>query len=263
MRPAVRRELLTVASRLTYLCAFTHFDMNRHAAAQRLYLTGAELSREAGDRIGYGLALRGLSVQAHALGHFAEAHQLAEQAVRESLRYAPPHQQAFFHGQLAVALTARGDTRYARHLVAAERCLERSANGDSPVGAFHPGSLALQRAAVAVSLDDRRAAVGALGASLRHRPTDERRSRALGLAELAENRLAIGHLDQACRAWHEFLDVYPRIHSARADDRLRRMIAKSRPHGANSAVAALHTRFHELRRRPPTGRGGAPGAPAV
>ncbi|WNF27138.1 hypothetical protein RI138_09960 [Streptomyces sp. C11-1] len=255
MTPGVRRELLTVASRLTYLCAFTHFDMNHHAAAQRLYLTGAELAREAGDRIGHGLALRGLSVQAHALGHFGEAHHLAEQAVQESLRYAPPHQQAFFHGQLAVALAARGDVRHARHLAAADRCLERSSNGDSPVGAFHPGSLALQRASVAVSRGDRRTAAAALDISLRHRPADERRSRALGLAELAENRLAIGHLEQACHAWHRFLDVYPRIHSARADDRVRLMIAKSRPYTTSPAVAALHARAHELRR----GRSAAPG----
>ncbi|CAM5737301.1 hypothetical protein SMICM304S_06657 [Streptomyces microflavus] len=144
MKPAVRRELLTVASRLTYLCAFTHFDMNRHAAAQRLYLTSVELAREAGDRVGCGLALRGLSVQAHALGHFAEAHHLAERAAETALHQVPPHQQAFFHGQLAVALAGRGDPRHARHLAAAERCLERSQNGDTPVGAFHPGSLALQ-----------------------------------------------------------------------------------------------------------------------
>lgn len=109
MKPAVRRELLTVASRLTYLCAFTHFDMNRHAAAQRLYLTSVELAREAGDRVGCGLALRGLSVQAHALGHFAEAHHLAERAAETALHQVPPHQQAFFHGQLAVALAGRGD----------------------------------------------------------------------------------------------------------------------------------------------------------
>ncbi|MEU0100492.1 hypothetical protein [Streptomyces sp. NPDC006267] len=249
MRPGVRRELLTVASRLTYLCAFTHFDMNRHAAAQRFYLTAGELAREAGDRIGHGLALRGLSVQAHALGHFAEAHHLAEQAVEEGRRYAPPHQQAFFHGQLAVALAARGDTRHARHLTAADRCLERSPSGDWPVGAFHPGSLALQRAAVAVSRGDRRSAAAALDVSLRHRPADERRSRVLSLAELAENRLAIGHLEQACGTWHEFLDDYPRVRSARADDRLRLLIARTRSHRTSPAVAALHARVRELRHR--------------
>ncbi|WP_444970895.1 tetratricopeptide repeat protein [Streptomyces sp. SAI-25] len=260
MRPAVRRELLTVASRLTYLCAFTHFDMNRHAAAQRLYLTSAELAGEAGDRVGRGLALRGLSVQAHALGHFTEAHHLAEQAANTALRHVPPHQQAFFHGQLAVTLAGRGDTGHARHLSLADRCLERSSSsGNTPVGAFHPGSLALQRAAVAVSTGDRHAAARALDLSLRHRPADERRSRALSLAELAEVQLAMGHLEQACRTWHEFLDVHPVVDSARADDRLRLLIARTRPYSGNPAVAALLGRVREThRRRPPMPRG--PGA---
>ncbi|WP_432077541.1 tetratricopeptide repeat protein [Streptomyces sp. YPW6] len=257
MRPAVRRELLTVASRLTYLCAFTHFDMNRHAAAQRLYLTSAELAGEAGDRVGRGLALRGLSVQAHALGHFAEAHRLAEQAASAALRHVPPHQKAFFHGQLAVTLAGRGDAGHARHLSLADRCLERSSSGGStPVGAFHPGSLALQRAAVAVSLGDRHAAARALDLSLRHRPADERRSRALSLAELAETQLAMGHLEQACRTWHEFLDGHPVVDSARADDRLRLLIARTRPYSGNPAVNALLGRVHETHRRhPPTSRG--------
>ncbi|MER7038558.1 hypothetical protein [Streptomyces microflavus] len=257
MKPAVRRELLTVASRLTYLCAFTHFDMNRHAAAQRLYLTSVELAREAGDRVGCGLALRGLSVQAHALGHFAEAHHLAERAAETALHQVPPHQQAFFHGQLAVALAGRGDPRHARHLAAAERCLERSQNGDTPVGAFHPGSLALQRAAVATSRGDRHAAARALDLSLRHRPADERRSRALSLAELAETQLAIGHLEQACRTWHEFLDLYPRVDSARADDRVRLLTAKARPHSANPVVTALLGRVREMHRRRPASHGPA------
>lgn len=255
MKPAVRRELLTAASRLTYLCAFTHFDMNRQAAAQRLYLTSVDLAREAGDRIGCGLALRGLSVQAHALGHFAEAQHLAENAADTALRHVPPHQQAFFYGQVAVTLAGRGDARHARHLAAADRCLERSPSGDTPVGAFHPGSLAFQRAAVATSRGDRHGAARALDLSLRHRPADERRSRALSLAELAETQLAIGHLEQACRTWHEFLDVYPRIHSARAEDRVRVLTAKAWPHSGNPVVAALLSRVREVQRRGPTSHG--------
>ncbi|MFI6339849.1 hypothetical protein [Streptomyces sp. NPDC050535] len=247
MKPAVRRELFTVAAQLTYLCAFTHFDMNRHAAAQRLYLTSIELARDAGDPVGHALGLRGLSVQAHALGHFTQAQRLAEAAVRTGARHVPPHQQAFFLGQLAVTKAGLGDARAARLLATAERCLERSSSGVSPVGAFHHGSLALQHAAVARSMSDNRAATRALDLSLRCRPADERRSGALGLAELAEVQLAAGHLDQACRTWHDFLDVRPHIHSARADDRLRALTTGLRPHAAHPAAAALLVRTREMR----------------
>lgn len=249
LKPAVRRELFTVAAQLTYLCAFAHFDMNHHAAAQRLYLTSVELAREAGDIIGYALALRGLSVQAHGLGHLAEADHLAEHAVRTGVRHAPPHQQAFLLGQLAVTQARRGDRRYIRHLMAAERCLERSAEGASAIGAFHSGSLALQRATVAKSQGEHRTAARALALSLRDRPAGERRSRALCLAELAETQLASGHLEQACRTWHEFLDIFPDIRSARADDRLRTLIASLRPNAENPAAAALLGRARGMRTR--------------
>lgn len=249
MKPAIRHDLFTVAAQLTYLCAFAHFDMNHHAAAQRLYLTSAELAREAGDAIGCALALRGLSVQAHELGHLAEADQLAEHAVQTGARHAPPHQQAFLLGQLAVAQAARGDRRHTRHLLVAERRLEKSADGASAVGAFHAGSLALQRAAVAKSKGEHRTAVRELSLSLRHRPAEERRSRALGLAELAETQLATGHLEQACRTCHEFIDILPTIRSARADDRLRAQIAALRPNATNPAAAALLARVRHMRLR--------------
>ncbi|WP_317454050.1 hypothetical protein [Streptomyces sp. TRM68416] len=261
MKPAVRRELFSVAAQLTYLCAFTHFDMNRHAAAQRLYLTSVELAREAGDPVGHALGLRGLSVQAHALGHFAEARHLAEAAVRIGARHVPPHQQAFLLGQLAVTEAGVGDARSTRLLAAAERCLERWSSGVSPVGVFHHGSLALQHAAVARSMKDNRAAARALDLSLRCRPADERRSRALGLAELAEVQLAAGHLDQACLTWHEFLDAHPHIHSARADDRLRALTCGLRPNAAHPAAAALlaRTRAMRLGARRDSGRARRPG----
>ncbi|MGX9889362.1 tetratricopeptide repeat protein [Streptomyces sp. NPDC002276] len=250
VKPAVRRELFSVAARLTYLCAFAHFDTNHQAAAQHFYLTSAELAREAGDRVGYALALRGLSVQAHALEHHAAAHRLAEQAVRVGIRHAPQHQQAFLLGQLAVTGAALGDRGHVRHLVRAEKCLDSAAGGTtSPVGSFHPGSLALQHAAAARSQGRHQAAVEALGRALRHRPADERRSHAVCLAELAETQLTIGHLDQACHTWHTFLDLYPHISSARADDRLRALTARLRPHTVNQSAALLIARARETRRK--------------
>ncbi|MDN3029280.1 hypothetical protein [Streptomyces sp. S.PB5] len=248
VRPAVRRELFTVAARLTYLYAFAHFDTNRQAEAQHFYLTSAALAREAGDRVGYALALRGLSVQAHALRHHTDAHRLAEQAVHVGIRHTPPHQQAFLLGQLAVTGAASMHRGHTRHLILAERCLEASSNGTSPVGSFHPGSLALQHAAVAGAQGRHQDAAEALGRSLRHRPAEERRSHAISLAELAETQLTIGHLDRACHTWHAFLDVHPRISSARADDRLRVLTARVRPHGANQAAALLLERVREMRK---------------
>jgi hypothetical protein len=246
----VRRELFTVAGHLVYLCAFAHYDTNRNATAQHYYLTGIALAREADDPLGYALGLRGLSVQAHALGHLAHADQLAEQAARVGVHHAPGHQQAFLLGQWAVTQAALGrGPPAAHHLAAAERHLDRS-TGSSPVGVYHPGSLAMQHSAVATALGDHTRAINELETSLRHRPGDECRSRAVSLADLAETHIRLGHLEQACHTWQAFLDLCPQLHSARVEDRVRRLNAHLRPHLGNRAVQTLYERAGLLGRRP-------------
>ncbi|MFM9442968.1 tetratricopeptide repeat protein [Streptomyces acidiscabies] len=249
--PGVRRELFEVAAQLAYLCGFVAYDGGRHAPAQRMYWAAARLADEVGDRVGHAVALRGLSVQAHQLGHTAEARALAWDAARIGVRYAPPRQHAFFLGQLAVAEAAAGDAACLARLAQAERCLERAGGaGELPTGAFHPGALALQQAYVHRARGDHRSAVRALGTSLRHRPPDERRSTAITLADLALTHLDIGHLDRACAAAHTFLDTYPVIASDRADTRLRTLLARLRPHVRNRAAAGVLERAREARRTP-------------
>lgn len=245
--PTVRRELLTVAGQLTYLCAFVHYDSGLPALAQRYYFAGLALSREGGDRIGYGLGARGLSVLALSLGHRRHADRLAQLAVHVGLPQAPPHQRSFLLGQLAVARAHVNDQRdAAAHLVHAERMLERAESGATPVGAFHPGSLGYQRAAIARARGDHRREVVHLQFSLVHRPHGELRSRAISTAALAEAQLDLGHLDAACRTWLSFLAAYPQVDSARAHDRLRTCLARLRPHTAHRGAAMVHDRAREL-----------------
>ncbi|MFM9613110.1 tetratricopeptide repeat protein [Streptomyces niveiscabiei] len=250
--PGVRRELFEVAAQLAYLCGFVAYDSGRHALAQRMYWAAARLADEVGDRVGHAVALRGLSVLAHQLGHADEARALARGAARIGVRHAPPRQHAFFLGQLAVAEAATGDPACLARLTQTERCLERAGGaGELPTGAFHPGVLALQQAYVHRARGDHRSAVRALETSLRHRPPDERRSTAITLADLALTHLDIGHLDRACAAAHTFLDTYPVIASDRADTRLRTLLARLRPHARNRAAAGVLERARETRRTAP------------
>ncbi|MDX3382516.1 hypothetical protein PV682_13730 [Streptomyces niveiscabiei] len=250
--PGIRRELFEVAAQLAYLCGFVAYDSGRHALAQRMYWAAARLADEVGDRVGHAVALRGLSVLAHQLGHADEARALARGAARIGVRHAPPRQHAFFLGQLAVAEAATGDPACLARLTQTERCLERAGGaGELPTGAFHPGVLALQQAYVHRARGDHRSAVRALETSLRHRPPDERRSTAITLADLALTHLDIGHLDRACAAAHTFLDTYPVIASDRADTRLRTLLARLRPHARNRAAAGVLERARETRRTAP------------
>jgi hypothetical protein len=241
--PAVRRELFSVAARLTYLFGFMCFDDELHGAAERYYLTSLQLAAEAGDPVCYAAGLRQLSVQAQSLGHVRLTVQLAEAAVRTATPTAAPAARAFLVGQLAVANAASGDRHSAlTHLAKAEQELQRSTSSETPVASYHPASLAHQHAAAAACLGDRREAVAALTRSVRHRPAVERRSRAITLTELAELHWADGHLDQACHAWHRFLDIYPSLRCQRAVTALGTLRAATRPHQHMPAVRALRQR---------------------
>lgn len=148
-------------------------------------------------------------------------------------------------GQLAVAHAVTGDRHGAlTQLLAAERLLEHATSTlpASTVGAYHPASLAHQRAVVTACLGDRRTAIAALKTSIRHRPETERRSRAITLARLAELQLDHGHLEAACRTWHQFLDDYRALRSRRADKALAILIARTRPLQGNPAARALRHR---------------------
>ncbi|MFD9637484.1 hypothetical protein ACFWX8_43755, partial [Streptomyces violascens] len=214
------------------------------------YLVGLSLAQHAGDRVGYALGLRGLSVQAHALGHIRHADRLAAQAVSVGTPHAPDHQRAFLLGQLAVTQAGLGAADAAgRYLVLAEKSLEKARTGDTPIGAFNQASLALQRAAVATELGDRHRAAQALAISLRHRPPTESRSRLISLADLAEAQLSLGHLDRACLTWSAFLDLYPTVSSARLHQRLRSLHALLRPHRAYRPAMLVTERAEHVRRK--------------
>ncbi|MGW7414684.1 hypothetical protein [Streptomyces sp. NPDC054863] len=245
--PGVRGKLLTVANQLTYLCAFTHFDANLQAHAQQYYLTGIKLAREAGDRVGFALGARGLSVQALSLGHVREADTLAQLAVRVGASQAPAHQQALLLGHLAVTQAHIGNGRAAaRHFIDAEKRLEASDSSPTPVGAFHSSSLALQHAAAARAQSDHAREAQHLQSSLRGRPQEENRARSISLATLAEAQLNAGHLDRACRTWSAFLDLYENVSSARVHDHLRVLISRLRPHSAHRGVPPVLDRAGSL-----------------
>jgi hypothetical protein len=251
--PALRRRLFSAATQLVYLAAFMCFDDECHGLAQRYYRTALELTVENTDPAGYAVTLRGMSVQARALGHHQHAVHLAESAARIGRGIMSPGRQAFLLGQVAVAAAAAGNRHHALTMIStAERRLEAAcspataspAAGGSPgaMGRYHPAALAHTEAAVRGLLGDRKGAITALTEAVRYRPPAERRSRALIHARLAEFHLEAGHLDQAVAMWHAFLDDYPFLTSGRATSAVRVLRSRLHPQRANPAVRQLLAR---------------------
>lgn len=228
--PSTRARLYTIAARLTYLAGWMCFDDNQQGPGQRYYHTAARLAAIGGDCTCYAAAVRGLSVQAHYLGHHAVALSLAETAMRHARRV-PPLEAAFLTGQLAVTEAARGHHAQAHaHMARAARMLDQASADNAAVGSYHIASLLHQQAETLASSGDTKAAIKALTGSLRHRPLAERRARAVTSARLADLYLDTGRLDHACEAWTTLLDDRSQLTSGRVEQAVRTMRARLRPH---------------------------------
>lgn len=249
-RRETRRRMLSVATELAYLCGFMCFDDEQNALAQRYYIAALKLSIENEDPLAYAVTLRAMSVQARALGHVREALYLAEAAVasvRDCGSEVSDLRRAAFYGPLAVAAAAQGDREAA---LAALSCAERLVGGAAAaevgeprqLGRYHAASHAYQEAAVRALFGDRSGAIRNLSESVRRRSADERRSRAITLAGLAELHLDQGHLDESIAACHAFIDDYPQLRSSRAQTALNHLTARLRAHAGHHSARQLLVR---------------------
>ncbi|RAG82501.1 hypothetical protein DN069_26975 [Streptacidiphilus pinicola] len=240
--PKARRELLLVSSALACLAGSMCFDEHRQGVAQGYYQAATLLAAEADDPTGQAAALRGLSVQAQALGHREHALELAEAASALRTRL-PTWLAAAVTGQLAVAAAARGERR--RALTVLQRSAELLGRSEG-AGDYHRAAHEDHESEVLSALGDRAGAVAALRRSLQLRPPEERRTRAVGAARLGELLLDGGALEQACTAWHAFLDDYPLLRSARADRAVRTLRSRLRPFHSTAAGRGLLGRVQQV-----------------
>lgn len=262
-------QLLAGAARLSYLLARVYADEQHHGMAQRAFLTAADLAREGSDPDGVALARRALGSQAHQLGHRRHSLALAEAACEAAgggtaSEGTGPSTRSFLYSGLAVARAACGERTAALDaLRRAEHELARSPTdlttgpdspGGEPVGAYQDAALLYQSSHVRTELGDHDGAVRELRASLRLRPSGERRTRAVSHAELAELLLTRGRLEEACACWQVFLDDCALVRSGRARRAHDRMPRLLRPYAREDCVQALSARAGLVLVPPPAGR---------
>ncbi|MGK5637324.1 tetratricopeptide repeat protein [Streptomyces sp. URMC 126] len=243
---SVRQAMMSAAADLCYLTGYMAVDEGFHGLAQRYYVKALELAGAAGDHLTYCTTLRGMSVQAVDLGHGREALRLADAAAAASPR-AGPRMRAFLAGQQAHAAARTGDrARALAYLREAEAAMEKAESRAKAFGSYDPSSLLYHVSQVRYELRDIAGSVAALKESDRVRQGVFRRARVRHRCTLAERQWELGHLEDACRTWHLALDDYPDVHSGRADDRVRAMNARIRPHMRNHAAKELHARARRL-----------------
>ena len=246
-RPGAWNELAAAVAELVYLAAFVSYDCALSGLAQRYYLTALGLAEQAGAAALHATILRGMSVQAYGLRHHRAALRLAEAAAGRATMLPAPCAAALF-GQLAVAEAVNGRLREAgAQLSRAERLLDRSGAADGPVGAFHSAALHYQAAEVQAAAGNPRGAITLLSTSILQRPGEERRSRAVTTARLAQLQLEVGYLEAACATVAELCDDYPYLSSVRVDAALDGLRLRLRSFSGNGEARAAAARIATVR----------------
>jgi hypothetical protein len=129
----VRREVFAAAADAAEVLGWSAYDAGRHGAAQRYFVQGLRLAREAKDQLMGGQILSNLSHQANYLGNFADAVQFARAAQAATVGRATATVDAMFLAMEARALASIRDARgCAEILHRAEQMFERSNPAEDP-----------------------------------------------------------------------------------------------------------------------------------
>lgn len=130
---AARRAVFAAAADAAEVLGWSAYDAGRHGAAQRYFVQGLRLAREANDRLMGGQILSNLSHQANYLGNYSDAVQFARAAQAATSGKATATVDAMFLAMEARALASIGDARgCAEILNRAERAFERSNPAEDP-----------------------------------------------------------------------------------------------------------------------------------
>ncbi|WP_203791518.1 hypothetical protein [Paractinoplanes rishiriensis] len=106
-----KRDVFAAAADAAEVLGWSAYDAGRHGAAQRYFVQGLRLAREAGDAVMGGQILSNLSHQANYLGNFTEAMHYARAAQSATVGQASATVNAMFLAMEARALASLGDAK--------------------------------------------------------------------------------------------------------------------------------------------------------
>jgi hypothetical protein len=129
----VRREVFAAAADAAQVLGWSAYDAGRHGAAQRYFVQGLRLAREANDQLMGGRILSNLSHQANYLGNFSDAVQFARAAQAATGGKVTATVNTMFLAMEARALASIRDAKgCAEILHRAEQMFERSNPDEDP-----------------------------------------------------------------------------------------------------------------------------------
>ncbi|MFE9610378.1 hypothetical protein [Streptomyces sp. NPDC006012] len=244
----VRKAMLAAVSDFVYLTGWMAMYETKQGLGQKYYLRALDLAGAGEDHVTYCRTLRGMSLQASHLGYGPKALELAD-AAAEAAPASGPRLTAFLRGQQAAAAAMTGDRHTAlTRLRETETALAQADNRRDAVGGYDEAAYHFHEAHVRWSLKDGPGSVKALRRSNTARNPQERQGRVHCLGVIAQRQMSLRHVEAACATWHEFLDEYQMISSARGDEHLRTLRTGLKPYASLPAVRTLDERAREVSR---------------
>lgn len=241
-KAAAHAELLSAAAELTQMLGWSAYDSGRHGAAQRYFVHGLRLAREAGDDMLGGRLLANLSHQANFLGRCTEAVQLARAAQSRLGLGSSRTVAAMVLTMEARALASRGESSACAGVLAkAEQAFERRTPDDDPpwIGYFDSAELAGE--AAHCFRDLRQATETETFSVLALDPVlTPPRTRALIDMVRARGALHAGSLDQAVATARAAIELSGSLRSSRWRSYVREFLrAAADTHGKDARVVDL------------------------
>lgn len=130
---AARREIFSAAADAAEALGWSAYDAGYHGAAQRYFVQGLRLAREANDPLMGGQILSSLSHQANYLGRFSDAVQYARAAQAATVGTTSATVQTMFLAMEARALASSGEAHSCVEVLRrAEAMFERRDPGNDP-----------------------------------------------------------------------------------------------------------------------------------
>ncbi|WP_055525073.1 hypothetical protein [Streptomyces graminilatus] len=216
------REALSLAANLVYLCGWKAYDANEHGLAQRYYLQGLALTREADNDLHTAWMMRIMAHNGMDLRRPQHTLNLAEAALDRVRGRVSPVTESLFAVTRARALATadRGPEATAQ----IRRAQDLALTGDPADMPFWAALWGAPRATVAShtgktfeALGDHAHAEKHYADSTRARPNGgHQRITALDLAAQGRAQAAQGHLEAACSTWSRSLDMFGGVRSSRA-----------------------------------------------
>lgn len=236
------RRLYALAAEASRQVAWTCFDQNQHATAQRYFELALRASATARDSLSGAYALSFLAVQCYSIGQGQQAVSLLETATDAIAGVGTPKMAAMLAARSARALSKTGGrVACARMLHIARDALDRGPHPDDPSTLYWVthGEIEMIAGSCALDLDDPAEAVRRFDAAISadYRGDDQYpRSHAIYLARAAEAHLALRDVDAALNQAAHALHCLGGVDSARSTSTLASLRTRLAAHNNISSV---------------------------